>query len=111
LYWLIAGALLAFFTLWGLHNTKWNIITGNELEPPWTYVWGLAPLLGIYTGWLALEKPAWQLAALGIWAIIGSGGFAVLVAYYLEEHPSPQLLETSVGRDGRTRKRHDARTD
>ena len=110
--WLIAASLLAFFLEWGLHNTKWNAITGRELEPPQTYVWGLAPLLLIYSLWLVLVQPIWWLSILGIWAIIGSGGAAVLLAYFLDRHPSPHLLDASVGRaDGGTRKLRDTRLD
>jgi hypothetical protein len=56
----------------------------GELEPPWTYIVGLAPILLAYAAWICQTKPhrliPAQMAVTGIMAISVSAGAAVICA-------------------------------
>jgi hypothetical protein len=80
--WLAATAALVFFAEAFLHYFPWNRLCGHELEPPWTYVAGLAPLLVAFSLW-AYAFDGWA-SAVGIWLICSAGGLAVVASYIFD---------------------------
>ena len=82
---LIPPGLIAALIIAALHWAPWNKILGRELQPPWTYVVGLLPLMLTFTGWALIEKPTHTHAVVGLWAIVGAGGIADGAAYLVDD--------------------------
>ena len=82
--WLAAYATLAFLAEALLHCFPWNRLFGHELEPPWTYVVGLAPLLTAFSLWV-YAFDGW-VPVVGIWLICGAGGLAVVILYAFDRY-------------------------
>jgi hypothetical protein len=100
--WLAAYAAIVFLTEAFLHCFSWNRLLGHELEPPWTYVVGLIPLLTAFSLW-AFAFIGWA-PVVGIWLICGAGGLPVVALYafdgYLAKKNAKWLLGGDVGKRG-----------
>lgn len=84
------GEMLIVAVIGGLeqavaHWFPWNRALGHEMEPPFTYMVGMAPIIGLYSVWAARRR---QLsgadAAIGICTITAASGLSVLAAYALD---------------------------
>lgn len=83
------------------HWFPWNRALGREMQPPITYVAGLAPILGLFSFWsLRRRQMSGADAALGIGAITVASGAAVIVAYAIDRMLGHSLAARLRGMDG-----------
>lgn len=67
------------------HYFDWHRWIGHELRAPWTYVLGVVVLASVYTAWVLLGRVEdATVVTIGLWAIVGAGGVAVLACYGLD---------------------------
>lgn len=82
------ACLIAALLLFVEHWFPWQLVIGRELPRPAAYILGVLamvlPLSGLFIYWLSTppELPLAYLIAL--WAVVASGGLAVLGAYALD---------------------------
>jgi hypothetical protein len=84
--WLGLGiaCLVVWGALWLEHWFEWPRWLGKELEAPWTYIAGVAVLVVAYSIWAIAVHVTSKTAIIGLWAIVVTGGLAVLAAYGLD---------------------------
>lgn len=78
-----AGGLAVLEAL--LHWLPWNRANGDELQPPWTYVVGITPVVGFVSAWAMRRR---QLRGVGFVVgllvhVLAAGG-AVIGGYVLD---------------------------
>jgi hypothetical protein len=67
------------------HWFPWNKLTGRELQAPYTYVVGVIPIVGAFTGWAAHRRQLAGIeAARGLVTITAASGLAVVGAYIID---------------------------
>ena len=79
------ACLIAALLLLVEHWLPWRVILGGDLKRVPSYIIGVLalvlPLSGLYLFWIS-HPPAWAYAHLAaLWAVIVSGGGAVILAY------------------------------
>jgi len=69
-----------------LHWAPWPKCLGDEMQPPTTYVVGMAPILGSFSIWaIRRRRLTGQEAAIGAWVITALAGAAVALAYGVDK--------------------------
>lgn len=69
-----------------MHWFPWNRVIGREMQPPWTYMAGLCPILALFTGWTSMRRGLRvRDAVLGLHVIVASSGLAVAVGYAIDQ--------------------------
>ena len=76
------ACLIAALLLFVEHWFPWRLVIGHELPRPAAYVLGVLALMLPFSG-LLVHWGAWQ-ALIALWAVVASGGAAVLGAYALD---------------------------
>lgn len=81
--------LIAALILLVEHWLPWRTILGGDLKRIPAYIIGVLalalPLSGLYWHW-SINPPVWMYAHLAaLWAVIGAGGGAVILAYVFDE--------------------------
>lgn len=76
------ACLIAALLLFVEHWFPWHLVIGRELPRPAAYVLGVLALMLPFSGLLVYWR-SWQ-ALIAVWAVVASGGAAVLGAYALD---------------------------
>jgi len=82
---LIQSCAFAFALITALHWAPWTAAFGKPLHPIAAYLIGVGTILSVFTLWMLWMQPAYPLSLYGLWAIAGTTGFGVLLAYLIDK--------------------------
>jgi len=93
---LMSGLGLA--TICALHWMPWSRLLGDELEPPKTYIVGVAIIGATFSIWSAWARPTWGWGIGGFWIITAAIGAGDVLAYWLDSLGGDAMVGRTHGR-------------
>jgi hypothetical protein len=89
---------IGFFSIIGLHYIPWEKLLGKELQPPTTYICGVAVIGATFSVWCAWARPSWAWAIAGFWIVTAATGAGDVIAYLLDELGGGRMERRTRGR-------------